>query len=223
MRANQANHLLLLRIHISRIPRCRFGLTRHVPAFLCTSRLSRLARRPTAQCHTCVPHAMPRPTPSSPPALLPAAACANLPAGPHARNRRTLKHVITTSRPCTRIVTSHPSLHRAIAAQPTGLPAKGRFQHPRCRQGSCCFRHAPPSSCYLINRPISTIGPAIPNASAPSVPPPAPINKHPRLPSLSLLQRSTARPFACALARRQDNVTVPDQGSAASQGTTYLP
>jgi hypothetical protein len=125
--------------------------------------------------------------------------------------------------PCTRIVTSHPSLHRAIAAQPTGLPAKGRLQHPRRRHCSCCFLHAPHSSCYLINRPTSTIGPAIPNASAHSVPSPAPINKHPRLPSLSLLQRSTARPFACALARRQDNVTVPDQGSAASQGTTYLP
>jgi hypothetical protein len=58
MRANQANHLLL-RIYLFRIPRCRFGLARHVPAFLCTSRLSRLACRPTAQCHTCMPHASP--------------------------------------------------------------------------------------------------------------------------------------------------------------------
>jgi hypothetical protein len=84
--------------------------------------------------------------------------------------------------------------------------------------------------------PISTFGPAIPNASCHSVPSPARINKHPRLASalsacplsappchLSLLQRSTARPFTCALERREDNVTVPDRGSAAPQGTTYLP
>jgi hypothetical protein len=125
--------------------------------------------------------------------------CAKLTAGPHARNRQTLParnyHI---SYVCTHIVTSHPSLHREIAAQPTGLPAKGRLWHPRRRQCTYCIRHAPHASswtrssadCMHVSDPLPTsdTGLGIPNAldhsMTPRLEPP-----HPSLP-----RRDTARP-----------------------------
>jgi hypothetical protein len=167
MRANQANHLLL-RIHIFRIPRCRFGLARHVPAFLCTSRLSRLARRATRTCtmphmhatrhasqrlpntmHSrCATRAANTPDALSPLALLPGGACAKLTAGPHARNRQTPKHVITISR-VHAPVSSHHTLHYTERSphNPQGFLQRAAYGTPVAASAPVAFdmlhtRHA---------------------------------------------------------------------------------